>query len=401
MGKMDSRRGGRSSQVRPRPPSTGRPPASVPRRPVSARVASHQPIERPRGLPLVAKAILAVALVALAGVVVWSATGQLPRLVGAIGDTIGGIADKVFTTPSPSPTPVAIIPAPHLDPPAEPYTNQATIDVTGTVPAELAGRTGYTIRIWIALPDQLPVQVKEVAVGETPAFVVPAVPLEKGNNDITATIHGPGGDSDSSPIITYIRDVTKPKVTITSPKNGATINNATVKISGKTQGRSAINARNAANGDVGTTTAKTDGTFSVTVALADGANAITVTATDPAGNSASAVVSVRRGSGKLTVKLSASVYRLSAAKLPRALVLTAVVTNPDGAPIPGATVSFTLSIPGVEALTGEAKTNASGVATFRTTVPSGATVGSGPGTALVSTTEFGDASGRVTITITK
>ena len=398
---MDFRRGGRPSQVRPRPPSTGRPPTSVPRRPVSARVASHRPIERPRGLPLAAKAILAVALVALAGVVVWTATGQLPRLVGAVGDTIGGIAGKVFTTPSPTPTPVAVIPAPDLDPPAEPYTNQAAIDVTGTVPSELAGRIGYTIRIYIALPDQPPVPVKELPVGETPGFVVPGVPLEKGRNDITATIAGPGGESESSPVITYIRDVTKPKVTITSPKNGVTINKATVTIVGKTQGRSKVSARNEANGAGGTTTATADGTFSVTVELADGTNAITVTATDPAGNSGSTVVNVRRGSGKLAVKLSASAYRLSAVKLPRALVLTAVVTNPDGAPITGITVSFTLSIPGVEALTGEAKTNASGVATFRTTVPSGATVGSGPGTALVSTTEFGDASGRVTITITK
>ncbi len=398
---MDFRRGGRPSQVRPRPPSTGRPPTSVPRRPVAARAASHRPLERPRGLPLAAKAVLAVALVALAGVVVWTATGQLPRLVGAIGDTIGGIAGKVFTTPSPSPTPVAVIPAPDLDPPTEPYTNQAAIDLTGTVPAELAGRAGYTIRIYIALPDQVPVQVEELPVGETPAFIVPGVPLVNGRNDITATIVGPGGESESSPVITYIRDVSKPRVTITSPKNGATVNQATVKIAGKTQARSEINARNEANGAVGTATAKADGTFSVTVELTDGTNAITVKATDPAGNTASAVVSVRKGSGKLAVKLSASAYRLSAAKLPRALVLTAVVTNPDGRPIAGATVSFTLSIPGVEALTGEARTNASGVATFRTTVPTGATVGSGPGTALVSTTEFGNASGRVTITITR
>jgi hypothetical protein len=62
-------------------------------------------------------------------------------------------------------------------------------------------------------------------------------------------------------------------------------------------------------------------------------------------------------------------------------------------------VSFTLAIPGVPAITGDDRTDGTGTAVFRTTIPAGATPGSGLATALVSTTRFGDASGRSSITI--
>jgi hypothetical protein len=55
----------------------------------------------------------------------------------------------------------------------------------------------------------------------------------------------------------------------------------------------------------------------------------------------------------------------------------------------------------IPALTGEDVTDGSGTATFRATIPAGATEGSGLGTAFVSTAEYGDASGRISITIVK
>jgi hypothetical protein len=70
-----------------------------------------------------------------------------------------------------------------------------------------------------------------------------------------------------------------------------------------------------------------------------------------------------------------------------------------GRPIAGQAVTFTLSIPGVPALTGDDVTDGSGTARYRTTIPAGATPGSGLGTAFVSTADYGDASGRISITI--
>jgi hypothetical protein len=352
-------------------------------------------------MPLVVRVLLVVAVVGLAGVVLWTATGQLPRLVGAIGDTFGGLTSGLLATPSPSPTPVEVLASPVLDPPDEPYTNKETVDLTGSVPAEIAGQKGYVIRIYVAVPDQPATVIRELPVGETPAFVVPQLALAPGTNEISATVAGPSSESEPSPSITFVLDTTKPSITISSPKNKATVNASTVTIKGKTQGRSEVVARNESSGAVATVTAKSNGTFSVKVALDAGTNTIKVTATDPAGNAATKTLTVRRGAIEASVRLTASTYRLSAARLPRPLVLTAVVTDASGRPIAAAPVTFTVSVPGVPAITGDATTNASGVATFRLTVPKGATSGSGPATALATTEEYGDISTSIVITIVK
>jgi Glucodextranase, domain B len=251
------------------------------------------------------------------------------------------------------------------------------------------------------VPDQPATVVREQPVGETPAFIVAQVPLAAGRNEISATVAGPGSESDPSPSVTYVLDTSKPSITISSPKNKAKVNAATVTIKGKTQGRSEVVARNDTSGAVATATAKSDGTFAVKVGLGAGTNTIKLTVTDPAGNAASKAITIRRGAIEAAVKLTASTYRLSAAKLPRPLVLTAVVTDPSGRPIPAAPVTFTVSVPGVPAITGDATTNASGVATFRLTVPKGATTGSGPATALATTDEYGDISTSIVITIVR
>jgi hypothetical protein len=352
-------------------------------------------------MPLIARLALVIAVAALAVVVVTTVTGVLPRFVASVGSALGGISDTFLRTPVPSESLVPIPPAPALVSPDNPYTNKPTATVSGTLPLEVVGRDGLVVRVYVALPDQEPVAVRDLPVGETTSFVVEELPLEPGRNDITATVVGPGGESEPSPVVTYVLDRSKPKITVSSPKNGATVNGASVKITGKTQGRSTVVARNEANGTAATAAAAGNGTFTLVVPLSSGTNGIALTATDLAGNVGTAVLTVRRGSGSLDVAMAASAYRISAARLPRTIELRAVVTDPDGRPLAGQVVTFTLTIPGVPAITGEDRTDASGLATFRTTIPAGATEGSGLGTAYVSTSELGDASGRISITIVK
>jgi hypothetical protein len=350
-------------------------------------------------MPLVARLALVVAVVALAAVVFSSVTGVLPRVVSTIGTALGGIADSVLPTTSPSPS-LAPIPAPPaLVAPGNAYTNQPTATLVGTVPLEVVGRDGFVIRVYVTLPDQEPVAVRDVAVGETPSFVVEGLPLERGRNNVTATLVGPGGESEPSPVVSYVLDMSKPKVTVTEPADGATVNGETATIAGKTQGNSVVVARNEANGTSATATADSKGTFSLEVTLRSGTNGIALSVTDPAGNVGSAVLTVLRGSGTLEVGLSASAYRISAARLPRTIVLTARVTNPDGNVLSGELVTFTLSIPGVPAITGDDVSDGSGMATFQTIIPAGATVGSGLATAFVITADFGEASAQISITL--
>lgn len=353
-------------------------------------------------MPLPARLALVLAVGALALVVVTTVTGVLPKIVSSFGTALGGITDTFLNTPVPSASLLPIPAPPALVSPENPYTNKPTANLNGTLPLEVVGREGFLVQIYVALPDQVPVAVRDVAVGETTSFVVEELSLEPGRNDVSATLVGPGGESESSPVITYVLDRSKPAITVSSPKNKATVNGNTVKITGKTQGRATVVARNEANGTAATAAAAANGTFTLKVPLSIGTNGIALTATDLAGNVGTAVLSVRRGSGHLTVAISASASRISAARLPRDIVLRALVLDPDGRPVSGQTVTFTLAIPGVTAITGEDETDGSGAATFRTNIPKGATVGlSGLGTAYVSTPEYGDASDRISVTIIK
>ena len=171
--------------------------------------------EGPRGLPVAAKAALGVAVVALGAVVLFTMVGALPRIVSTVGGALSGIAGAVLPSPSPSPTLVVVPVSPLLDAPTQAATNQASVTVSGSVPASIVGRrAGFTIRLYVALPKKEPVQVREVPLGETPSFAIPDVALQPGRNDFSATVVSPEGESEASPIVTYVLDATKPKIVV-------------------------------------------------------------------------------------------------------------------------------------------------------------------------------------------
>ena len=349
-------------------------------------------------MPLVGRLILALALVALGLGVLYVGMGGLGKVVGAIGSTVGGFVDGVTATASPKPSEALVSDAPSIEAPEEPYTKAARADLIVTVPKELAGDPDYRIRVYLALADQTPAAIDEVAIAATPTTIVP-VELTKGQNDFTVTIVGPSGESESSAVARFIQDTSQPKITVSSPKNGAVVNRKAVEITGKTQGRTTLIARNAANGASITGTALADGTFSLTIAITAGVNKITIDGTDPAGNETQVAWSVKRGTGKLTASLSASAYSIRKRQLPESIRLTAVVNDPDGRPLVGVDVTFTLSIPGIKTLTLDTKTGPGGSATFKTSIPKGADSGQGSATVLVSSDEFGSAQDYTVITI--
>ena len=399
---MTSRRGGRPTHVRPRTPSTGRPaPVKVrPRAPSHTRLAGHTRVDRGGRLPIPVRLVLVLGVVALSVGVLYVGAGGLSRAAGAVGASLTGFMDELAATPSPSPTELLVSDAPNLESPDEPYTNEAARDLVFTVPASLAGDNEHRIRVFQQLKDQQPVAIGEWPIGATQRVVVP-VELETGINDFSAIVVGPGGESEPSPVVRYVLDASPPKVTIVSPKADATINRNAVEISGKTQGRSSIIARNQANDASISVAAASDGTFTMRLALATGSNAILISTTDPAGNVSETSLTVRRGSGKLTVALSASAYTFRRSRLPDPIRLTATVTDPDGKPLRGAALTFTLSVPGIATITREGLSNASGRVIFDATIPKSATLGQGLAAVLVRTNQFGSIDDRVVVTIEK
>jgi hypothetical protein len=399
---MTTRRDHRQTHVRPRPPSSGRSaPVKVrPRTPGPTRLSTHRRIERGGGLPIIARIALAAAVVALGLGVLYIGVGGLGKVAGGLGSTLSGFVTNVTSTPSPKAATLVPADPPSLEQPAEPYTSEATVDLAVTVPTAVAGNAAYRIRVYLTLPDQKATAIQDAPIADGPKTIIP-VELTKGINDFTVTIFGPGGESDPSLSVRYVFDAAPPKLTVTSPKNNAVVNGKAVTIKGKTQARTTLLARNDANGSTIASTAAADGTFSLSLALSGGVNKITITGTDPAGNVASTTINVRRGTGKLTVRLSASIYRIKRSHLPEPVTLSATVTDPDGKALAGADVTFTLSMPGIPTVSIDTRTNASGKATFRTTVPKGADLGQGSATVLITSDTLGSTQDFTVITIVK
>jgi hypothetical protein len=390
--------------VRPRPPSSGRPaPIKVkPRAPSPGRLNAHRRIERTRRLPLPFQVLFAIAVVALGAGVLFVANGGIGRVADAINSSFAGFVEDLTATPVPSATPLVIADAPLLDKPTEPYTNEATVDITGQVPAELAGDASAIVRLYVAIGDQEPGIVTEVAIGDTTRFLFPGVGLAKGSNAFTATIIGPAGESEASAPVTYVLDQAKPVLKLKSPKKNAVVNAKTVEVSGTTQGRSELTFTNVSANKTVSGAAGSDGAFKLLVPITTGTNLLKLTATDPAGNTSVTEISVRKGSGKLTAVLTPSAYTIKRSKLPESVKLTVVVVNPDGKAVAGARVTFTLAVPGIPVIASKSlRTNSDGTVSWSTTIPKGADTGQISANAIVKTADFGDTTDRTVINLVK
>lgn len=347
---------------------------------------------------------MVLAVVALGGGVLLVASGGLGRAAAALGSTFGGFVGDLTSTPVPSDPPVIVSSAPTLEAPAEPYTNQSAIDLIGTVPAAVVGAADTVVRIYVAIGEGEPGIVTEIPIGSTQRFVAPGITLSPGTNTFSATIVGPTDlESESSATIAYVLDTAKPKVTISSPRNNAVVNSRTVKVVGLTQARSALSAHNLTTNATVTGAADGKGAFSLVVPIGTGINKIELSSIDPAGNVNAATVSVRRGTGALTANVSASFYQVKVSKLPEPVTISVKVNDPDGNPLAGAAVTFTITVPGVPPIASSTLTTSSaGTASFTTTIPKGATADRQISiTAIVTTTEYGDVTDRTVISLLK
>lgn len=346
--------------------------------------------------------MLAVSVLALGGAILWVGSGAVGPFISTVVAGVGGFVSQVGSiTSSPAPTSVPDVPdAPSISAPVETATNSDAIDIRVNVPISVTGNVAYAVRLYVSLADAEPVILVEEPVGATAVQVITGVKLSPGRNDIQAAIVGPGGESERSEVASWILDTSKPKISVISPKNNAQVPKSPVKVKGKSQAGAEIRLQNANNGSIATTLAGGDGVWQTTIEVGTGGNEITITATDPAGNQNTMTLNLRKGSGRLVGVLTASGYRFRASKLPRKITLKVVVTDPDGRRLKGATALFTVSVPGIEAIvSGEIRTDSTGVATFTTNIPSGATKGSGLATVLITSDKDGSVTDRQVLTL--
>ncbi len=343
-----------------------------------------------------------VAVVALCAGVLFAASGGMGKVAATVGSTFTGFFADLTATPVPSASPSLLSDAPILEEPGEPYTNQPTIDLVGAVPANLVGNPAIRIRVYVALGDQPAGIVTELPVGRTPSFIVPGITLIEGANAFTARILGPTGESEPSPVVTYVFDSAKPKIRLSSPKNGSVVNAKSVQLIGQTQARSRLQARNVTTDAVVTGQADANGNFSIVVPIGAGKNDITIAATDPAGNENQLDLAFRKGAGVLAATLSSSARSIRLSALPERVKLTVVVTDPDGHPLAGAKVTFSLAVKGISAVTSKTVLSGSnGAATWSTTIPKGAQAGQVSATVVVKSTDHGETTDQSVFAIVK
>ena len=400
---MTTRRGARPTHVRPRPPSDGRPAAAPvrPRAPAPGRITVRTPVRRSRGVPLVGRLALGAAILGLGAGVLYLGAGGLTTVAGMVGSTLTGFVEDVTSTPTPIPTEAPVAQPPSIASPSEPYTNRETVDLIVTVDKGAADAAeDHRIRVYLALEDQEPAPIQESPVSAGPQTIIP-VQLTDGINDFAVTLVGPDGESESSPIVRYVLDRKKPGISIVAPRDGATINRRAVDVEGRSQSRSTLIARNTTTGDSISGTADSDGRFTLSLPIGMGRNVIVLSSSDPAGNVNEKEFTVTRGSGKLRAAVGSSIYSIKRSALPSPITLYVTVDDPDGKPLEGARVTFTLSIPGVKTVTGDAVTDANGRATFETTIPKSADPGGGTAGVLVRTEDHGRTTDETVVTIRK
>jgi hypothetical protein len=396
---MTTRRG--SSHVRPRPPSGGRTQPVKVAAPDRRRVRQHRGLDaRRKRAPLATRTLMAIGVAILAAVAFLAASGSIGPVLNTLGAGIGSALGRLTATPVPSATLLPPTNSPVITPPEQPFTNRDTIDLMVSVPAEVVGDPTAKVRVYLALEGLEAVAVVDVPVSDTSRMTVP-FELTVGRNDISATLFRGDEESDHSPIVTWYLDKEPPKITITSPKNGAAVDSPVVTVKGKTQANTTLVVLNAGNGTSISSVAAKDGTFEFGLTLAAGTNQIKITGTDPAGNVGEANLKLIQGSTKMGVRLTASTYTIDLSRLPRTLQLVAKVTDPAGAPLAGVRAFFTLTIHGLPPISNEFVTNSNGTAVFTTALVGTPTVGSGLGVVAVTSDLYGSSTARVTLTVVK
>ena len=334
-------------------------------------------------MPLPVRALLAAALLALGIATTAAASGLLGGAIADLGGTVARVLGAQLNASSPSPSALVAAGAPRLVASGSGWTNQSDYTVHGFVPLGLGAQLGYTVRIYVNGEEA----TEQLLTGTQDFTVIVSIP--DGPSTITATIVGPAGEGAESDPIQVVYDDAPPPLKIASPKKNATIKGDTVQVKGTTQAASTVTVRNESNGGRASAVASDAGAFTLEVTILGGPNTLDIAAVDPAGNTTTTTLPIVGGGGKATARISLTTTDFKRIQLPQPIGATVRVIGPDGKPVNGAVAVFTVTIPGVAPVQSPPITTADGGADFNTQIPTGATVGTGLVTVVITTDAYG------------
>jgi hypothetical protein len=306
--------------------------------------------------------------------------GVTPLPPGALfspGGSPGSSAGPSGATPTTPSGPAG----PTLTPPDNPYTRVGSVDVSGTVPDGLIRSSSQRLRIFV--DGKI---VRQIKVPDGPSFVVRAVVLKAGRHQIAASINGPDGETRRSDPLTITVDVTPPALQLTGPVEGDTIYVDHATVAGKLLGGNEVGIQNQTTAATALAVPTSDGSFTAEIPLSLGVNALIVSGKDLAGNTTQQHIRVLRAEGRPTAELRISSTRIKISRLPASVSLDVTVRDEARRPVAGASVTFTLSPPGLPTSTYHAETDAQGIARWDGVglSPDGAIAGKGFATVVAT-----------------
>jgi len=254
-----------------------------------------------------------------------SEPGGLPPVSATAGPDAGPV-----DAPIPTERVSIIIPTPAV-------ISEVDIEVTVDVPkAEIPRERLFVVilRNGVSVAEE----PKRKAAGKQ---VVPGVRLLEGANELTAALRGPGGLGPLSEPVLMTVDRDAPRLSITSPENGATTFEDLIEITGTSEPGAEVRIRNLTAVSDETIVVGPNGTYQQIVPLKKDTNKIVVTSTDAAGMDRKVKISVERLGGKPVIKLAAP-KELERSLLPKEVRISVQVTDSAGENIEGAMVSYSL-----------------------------------------------------------
>ena len=397
---MTSRRG--SSHVRPRPPSSGR--TSHPIKaaaPDRHRVRQHRGLKaRRRRAPLVPRTLLALSVALLAGGAFLVASGGIGPALTTLAAGFSSAFARLGATPIPSQTYLPPTDSPRIAAPEQPFTNQATVDMVVSVPIELIGDPTARIRFYLALEGSgvrpgLRRQRREDQPDDRP------VRPDAGPQRHLRNPHPGTEESEQSPVVTWILDLDPPKITVSSPKDGACDPGPRGHDQGHDPGRHDPDRPKRRQWDVHQRGVGQGRVVRVRPAACVGQQHHPHRGDRPGRqrrrDDPDAAPGLRRH-GRQPERLDEPDLGVEASG---SLQLVVVVTDPTGTPLGGATAFFTLQLPGLAPISNEVVTSTDGRAVFTTPLVGTLTPGGGIATVLVTHALYGQATDRVALTFVK
>lgn len=311
-----------------------------------------------------------VVLVALGAAILLAASGgdgdRTPGIVSAGASAAAAATPTPATDPATTTAPVVGAPTGSASfvAPEPTLVNTRRVDLRVRVPDPGVAWDGLELRVMRGGTQVLAKAITPADVNSKGRVTLKGIPLKRGANKLTVVLANAAGAGPASDTLAIRLDDRPPRLKVTEPRDGSTVNADSVTVRGRTVAGARVIVRNVTTDRKLEAFADGQGRFEADLPLRRGRDTIKVAVSDQAGNQNVQQLVIVRGNGKPEGSLSLSRTVYKRAKLPRNLDMRVTVRDAEGRPVKGATVVFTVAPPGSQAQVRETTTNKDGVASW-------------------------------------